>query len=1109
MSFHLAFGLEFQDLYTTAGLSRLDGAFCAELQSRDLGLFNRLMAARLAGCKTSLAESELLIALAPVAEDFIGALFGVTKEIEAQRTANTRLSPIYECKRQFIQRRAAKKFKAEEVAAWTFTPENPVSGNSLDFAAQILFWLRDEEKFVCEIALAERYAAWALHHPDGQAKHKGDVLFKLPRKTDPQHLVPVATEIVDGYRRLKSADGHYRWRDGFKLTDDGGSIEYALDQAHYCIWCHGQSKDSCRTGLRDKKTNQIQKSAHGVALAGCPLDEKISEMNQLRAMGHVLGALAVVAVDNPLCALTGHRICNDCMKSCIYQKQDAVDIPQNETHILRSVLSLPWGFEIYSLLTRWNPLNLLRPVPRPDSGRKILIAGMGPAGINLSHHLLNDGHYVCAIDGLKIEPMETPFAPIRDAHTLFESLDERVVGGFGGVAEYGITVRWDKNFLKIVRLLLSRRAQFDLFGGVRFGGTITPDQAWEIGFDHIALCLGAGRPTLLDIPGNLAKGVRAASDFLMGLQLTGAAKAESLANLQIRLPAVVIGGGLTAIDTATEILAYYPRQVEKFLQRYEQLGETDWNAEERAIADEFISHARLLRKTPPQRRLELLQSWGGVTIAYRRDLSDAPSYTLNHEEVHKALEEGIFIAPNLTPEKIITDVYGWVDSLICHSRESGNPGAEKMDPRLRGDDKVTLRAKTIMVAAGTQPNTVLAREGFGFALDGKYFQAYDDTGNMVSPERSAKPTANHIFMHARPDGRRISFLGDLHPSYAGNVVKAMASAKNAYPQISHQLRALPGGGDVEALRQKLRDGLIATVHAVNRLTPKIIEVVVRAPMAARNFQPGQFYRLQNFETTAGKLAMEGLAMTGAWVDHDAGLLATIVLEMGGSSSLCQYLRVGEEVVLMGPTGMPTDIPKNQKLILAGGGLGNAVLFSIGQAARANGCQVVYFAGYKDSADRFKQDAIEAAADIVVWCNDTGAVFTPGRPQDRSFTGNIIQAMRANADLLAGAGHLIAIGSDRMMAAVAAARPELLPDAKTAIGSINSPMQCMLKEICAQCIQRQIDPDTGAEKIVFSCFNQDQDLASVDWSCLRDRLAQNATQEKLTAKWIDKLMHAEG
>src|SRR5207237_2795998 len=173
----------------------------------------------------------------------------------------------------------------------------------------------------------------------------------------------------------------------------------------------------------------------------------------------------------------------------------------------------------------------------------------------------------------------------------------------GGVAEYGITVRWDKNFLKIIRLLLERRGQFSMFGGVRFGGTLTIESAFDLGFDHIALCAGAGRPTVIPMKNGLARGVRQASDFLMALQLTGAAKASSVANLQVRMPIVVIGGGLTAIDTATESLAYYPVQVERFLTRYETLvaekGEAEvrakWTAEEIDTAGEFISHARAIR----------------------------------------------------------------------------------------------------------------------------------------------------------------------------------------------------------------------------------------------------------------------------------------------------------------------------------------------------------------------------------------------------------------------------------------------------------------------------------------------------------------------------------
>src|SRR5207245_7012695 len=97
----------------------------------------------------------------------------------------------------------------------------------------------------------------------------------------------------------------------------------------------------------------------------------------------------------------------------------------------------------------------------------------------------------------------------------------------------------------------------------------------------------------------LARGVRQASDFLMALQLTGAAKTDSLANLQVRMPIVVIGGGLTAIDTATESLAYYPVQVEKFLARYEKLAaerspgavRNEWNEEETEVAEEYMTHA--------------------------------------------------------------------------------------------------------------------------------------------------------------------------------------------------------------------------------------------------------------------------------------------------------------------------------------------------------------------------------------------------------------------------------------------------------------------------------------------------------------------------------------
>ena len=290
-----------------------------------------------------------------------------------------------------------------------------------------------------------------------------------------------------------------------------------------------------------------------------------------------------------------------------------------------------------------------------------------------------------------------PFRPIRDAAELREPLDSRVMAGFGGVAEYGITVRWDKNFLKLIRLLLERRGEFAMFGGVRFGGTLTIDSAFALGFDHIALCAGAGRPTIVPMKNGLAAGVRQASDFLMALQLTGAAKTDSLANLQVRLPVVVIGGGLTAIDTATEALAYYPLQVEKFLSRYETLVEergeaairAGWTAQEADTASEFLEHARAIRAEREQaaregrkpQLAELLRQWGGATIVYRRRMIDSPSYTLNHEEVAKALEEGIGFSERLTPEEVLLDRFGCARALRLSSQAEAdtNPGAAPLE----------------------------------------------------------------------------------------------------------------------------------------------------------------------------------------------------------------------------------------------------------------------------------------------------------------------------------------------------------------------------------------------------------------------------------------------
>jgi NADPH-dependent glutamate synthase beta subunit-like oxidoreductase len=551
-------------------------------------------------------------------------------------------------------------------------------------------------------------------------------------KLDYEHLEKADIEEIDGIVSYSST--HHRKRDGFALTDRRGPTREITKHIDYCMICHEREKDSCSKGLHEKD-GSIKKNALGVDIKGCPLDEKISEMHFLRREGYPIAALAMIMLDNPMCAGTGHRICNDCMKGCIFQKQVPVNIPNVETSVLSDILNLKDGLELYGFLMQWNPLKVERPYALDYNGNKVLVVGLGPAGYTLSHYLLNEGFAVVAAEGLKVESAldiynlnkESDLPSFKDV--IEKELDERIISGFGGVSEYGITSRWDKNFLTVLQLLLERRKNFKVLDGIRFGGTITVDDAWKIGFTHIALATGAGKPTLIRLKNNLSRGLRKASDFLMALQLTGAARKESLSNLQISLPAIVIGGGLTAIDTATETLAYYPIQVEKFYENAKALLEIDkdylintFDDEELSEANMFFEHGKIIHETRKKAKennekpdfLPFLKEWGGVTLVYRKNLQSSPAYRLNHEEINEALEEGIKIIENLNPVECILNDYNAIESV-------------RFIDSTRSDKEIILPAKTVFVAAGTSPNITYEKEypkTFRMQESTGYYQPY-------------------------------------------------------------------------------------------------------------------------------------------------------------------------------------------------------------------------------------------------------------------------------------------------------------------------------------------------------------------------------------------------
>ena len=1132
-------GFRYADMYRADCLPVLDTLFITWLAERDSALHARYLDYRNGGAWAGPDESSLLIAVARELEDFLVPAFGVGHSRDSLRAAQERDAVVHAFKSDFVKRRIRKK-RAEPAREFAvidrLLPALP--GEDREWSVARLWADATAADNQAVLALLEEWLHAACHSETGRTATSGWVSLTMPGPTDYFKLVPVSVVAGEIKHRMEGASSPRR-RDGFDLTDTRAGLRKTMDQVNYCVYCHDHAGDFCSSGFPAKEGEGFRANPLEVPLSGCPLEERISEAHTLKRDGYTLGALAMIVLDNPLLPATGHRICNDCMKSCIYQKQDPVNIPEIETRILTDVLAWRWGFELYFLLTQWNPLNRARPYRLPYNGRNALCVGAGPAGFNLAQHLLQEGFGVVLVDGLKIEPLSPewldeqgrPTKPVEYVEALYQSLDTRTMSGFGGVAEYGITIRWDKNFLTLVRLVLERQSSFRVYGGIRFGGTIKLEDVPELGFDHVTLATGAGRPTVLPIRNNMARGMRQASDFLMALQLTGAAKRDSFANLQVRLPAVVIGGGLTSIDTATEVQAYYIRQVEKVLARWECIGESGsglFDEYEQEVLDAFLEHGHAVRAERERAAAAgdlpdftpLIRAWGGVTVVYRRAMAESPAYLRNHEEIIKALEEGIYYAEQLEPTEAVLDAQGHVQQLRCVRTDNG--------------EQVLLEAKAVLVAAGSIPNTVYEREHPGsLEMDGKYFASYriDESGesHRVPAQGHCKGQQPGFFTSYHQDNLRVSFVGDTHPWYHGSVVRAMASSKHAARDITALLlnhasprMANEASPSFDAFAARLDRALCPEVVAVERLAPHLTSLTVRAPQATKHWLPGQVYRLQNFERHAARvagqvLAMEGMAIDGVHVDTARGEVQLLVNTVGVSSRIASTLKPGDRVVLMGPTGTGLPVPENSTVTVAGGH--SAVTSTVDGAAmwRAAGNRIV-FIGHFRNAERARavQRVIEILTDQAIWVLDEGPAIPLRRQQDACFVHGLEEFLQScdemdapftewvsQTDQFILSDHPASMETFRQ--ALRAGLKMRLKPGFDAIAAVNSPMQCMMKEVCAQCLCRHVDSETGEpSRYVFSCFNQHQPLFELDFDNLQARQGQNSVQEKIANAWFGYL-----
>lgn len=1006
--------LDWKDLQSPEGLSRLDACFQDWLKSLDQALCDRLLAYRL-GPVNRAQQSAFLLELAPLLERFWLEGFQPLGYLELQSEL-AKEEPVLAFRR-WITRALTQHAILDEASFQSACERWPLQGEDPEHQMACAWQKAQEEERAQMAAYLKTAQHWGLLNWSS---------VQSPTRFGQDLRIQVCEQEGGlAHPHPRGPRGHF---DGY---DQGLSARQAQLEADYCIYCHRQQSDSCAVGMRHKNTQSVQNNVDGTPLTGCPLEQHISEMNFLRRRGHVFAALAVVMVENPLCLFTGHRICHDCALACVFQKQTPVDIPGIESRVLHDVLHLPFGVEWYLLLLRWNPLRIQQYLPKEPTSAHVLVVGLGPAGLASLYHLWMEGVSVLGVDGMSVLPPEPwmlePVASFRQHQV---PLSTRTPRGIGGVCEYGITARWDKNLLLLIEIFL-RRAKIPCMGGIRLGGSFVLEDAWRWGFGHVVLALGAGLPHNLALPGSLARGMRAANDFLMSLHLQGGIHPQGLPNMDIALPAVVVGGGLTGVDAATELQEYYVLLVKHVASLLEVLslrsGFWDaWSPRERQQLEAWYEDGQAILQGAPL--ADVLARRGGVSVLYRSALARSPAYRGNDQELQDALLQGIRWIDHVQIQKVVVEQ----DHVVGIEIE-------------RHHETQLIPARTVLIAIGSQPNLAYNYEHRGtFEREEGYYKAYHPKEGVSDPVG--------MLTSYRHDQHRVSYVGDLHPQFNGSVVKALASAKAAYPQVMASL------GPSSSLKMPV--GMPRFLEA-RCLGAGIWQYRVHAPMQAFRAQAGQFFRLQPLASPRGDpLVLPFMKREGE------DLIFLFREESLGSKQLLKAIP-GDPIGLMGPTGVRWRMDRvEESTLLWTDRSGLLVALALAHHMQACGI-VVHLIHGADPEERralspyFEGIRHQATSEVLMW---------------ESVDWSSIQRVWVHASL------------DQMKAVQRLrADPRMQALSIHWVGSVYGPMQCMMKGVCASCWQWQLDPLTGARtKVVFACSWQDQPLELIDLEHLHSR-----------------------
>ncbi len=401
--------------------------------------------------------------------------------------------------------------------------------------------------------------------------------------------------------------------------------------------CYGYNKEEAMA-----EASRCIGCKNAKCVTGCPVSIDIPGFIGQVKEGNMEEAFQIINQSSALPAICG-RVCpqeSQCEGKCIRGiKGDAVSIGKLERFV-----------------ADWARENNIQPeVNVEKKGKKVAVIGAGPAGLTCAGDLAKMGYDV----------------------TIFEALHEA-----GGVLLYGIPeFRLPKDEVVKAEIENVKKLGVKIECNVIIGRSVTIDELMEEeGFEAVFIGSGAGLPKFMGIPGENAKGVFSANEFLTRNNLMKAFKEDYDTPIYKGKKVAVVGGGNVAMDAARTAL---------------RLG-------------------------------------AQTHIVYRRSEAELPARV---EEVHHAKEEGIIFDTLTNPIEILTDDAGNITGMTCIRMELGEPDASgRRRPVEIPDSQFVMDVDTVIMALGTSPNPLISSTTEGLEVNRwKCIVADETTGATSKP----------------------------------------------------------------------------------------------------------------------------------------------------------------------------------------------------------------------------------------------------------------------------------------------------------------------------------------------------------------------------------------